>query len=191
MIGNSLREEWGVWSKLVGLGAALTVDSSWILAFASLTTPGIFAGKTTDVPLEGEELESKKAALLEKPPSGKRFVDLLTACVLQTHGLQAAKKKEKVPANSSTFVALSFTDSCSPVRVMNLFARHFPGKTRWVLLNPPRSPVVWWWLWRYLTPPPLPPCGAVWCGLVWWWVVLGLVLPALSPSLFCGGGCWV
>ncbi|CAE7946884.1 unnamed protein product [Symbiodinium sp. KB8] len=92
-------------------GSALTVDSSWILAFASLTTPGVFAGKSNEVPLEGEELEAKKAALLEKPGWGKRLVELLTACVLQTHGLQAAKKKDELPAHASMFVPLSFTDS--------------------------------------------------------------------------------
>ncbi|CAE7871729.1 unnamed protein product [Symbiodinium microadriaticum] len=65
--------------------SALTVDSSWILAFASLTTSGVFAEKSNEVPLEGEELEAKKAALLEKPGSGKRLVELLTACVLSRY----------------------------------------------------------------------------------------------------------
>ena len=49
--------------------------------------------------------------MLEKPGWGKRLVELLTACVLQTHGLQAAKKKDELPAHASMFVPLSFTDS--------------------------------------------------------------------------------
>eukprot|EP00439_Symbiodinium_sp_Y106_P015068 s3744_g2.t1 len=80
MMGNSFRQDWSFWSKLLG----------------------------------GEKLAAKKAALaalLEKPTSGKRFVDLLTSCVLQTHGVQLAKKKDEAPQETTDFVAMSFTDS--------------------------------------------------------------------------------
>ena len=60
--------------------------------------------------MEGEDLSGKKTALLEKPRSGKKFVDLLTACVLDTHGVQLAKKKETEHVQED-FVPMVFTDS--------------------------------------------------------------------------------
>ena len=38
-------------------------------------------------------------------------MDLLTSCVLQTHGVQLAKKKDEAPQETTDFVAMSFTDS--------------------------------------------------------------------------------
>lgn len=108
-LGNFVRQHWSTWSVLLGFGAGLLVDTSWILTMSSLTIPGLYADKIKDVPCTNELLKSN---LLREPARGKLLLAFLEAEVHSHHGVR--RLKEAVPPQS-TFVPLTWDDEDEPV----------------------------------------------------------------------------
>ena len=79
-LGNHVREHWHEFVLILGVGSALLVDGSWLLSFASMTTPGTYAEKITDVPSADE---TAKAKMVANPLKGKDMIAFLSAEVFE------------------------------------------------------------------------------------------------------------
>lgn len=103
--GNHVREHWGTFASLIGMFSTGYVDMSWILALGALTSPGAFANKIRDVPVNAD---SEKQALLASPSLGKRLLTFLVAEVHAWHGVRSAATSSTSLTTPATFVPLTF-----------------------------------------------------------------------------------
>ena len=101
---QEIRKDWSFWSEVFGRASALTVNMSWQLSVAALTSGTAYAGKLTDVPTK---VPDKKAALIANPTSGVAMKNFIVAELAAANGI---KESASSSGGQSGFRALNFDD---------------------------------------------------------------------------------